>query len=122
MPSVAVIGASQDRRKFGNKAVRAYLQQGWTVHPVNPAGGEIEGLPVAANVRDVPAPVDRIALYLPPDVGMSLLADIAAVAHDEFIVNPGAESEALVARARALGLEPWLTCAIVEIGVSPSTL
>ena len=36
MPSVAVIGASSAHQKYGNKAVRAYLRQGWTVYPVNP--------------------------------------------------------------------------------------
>jgi predicted CoA-binding protein len=122
MPSVAVIGASQDRSKFGNKAVRAYLRQGWTVYPVNPAGGLIEGQAVLASLRDVPAPVDRIALYLPPDVGLDVLDDVAAVEHREFIVNPGAESDELLSRARALGLEPVLACAIMEVGVSPSSL
>jgi predicted CoA-binding protein len=33
---VAVIGASNDRHKFGNRAVRAYQQQGYTVIPINP--------------------------------------------------------------------------------------
>ena len=43
MQTVAVIGASADRSKFGNKAVRAFRAQGWTVVPVNPRGGDIEG-------------------------------------------------------------------------------
>jgi hypothetical protein len=122
MPSVAVIGASRDRHKFGNKAVRAYLRQGWTVHPVNPAGGEIEGQAVLRSVRELPGPVDRIALYLPPESGLDVLADIAAVEHGDFIVNPGAESAALLARAAQLGLSPQLACAILEVGVSPSSL
>ena len=44
MPTVAILGASADRSKFGNKAVRAFLARGYTVYPVNPKGGEIEGL------------------------------------------------------------------------------
>jgi hypothetical protein len=122
MPSVAVVGASRDRRKFGNKAVRAYLQQGWTVYPVNPSPGPIEGLAALASLRDVPAPVERIALYLPPELGVHVLPDVAALPHDEFIVNPGAESDELLARARTLGLSPLLACAIVEVGVSPASL
>ena len=43
-PTVAVVGASADRRKFGNKSVRAHLAQGYDVYPVNPKAGEVEGL------------------------------------------------------------------------------
>jgi len=122
MPAVAVIGASSQRGKFGNKAVRAYLRQGWTVYPVNPAAQKIEGLPAFASVRQLPGPVQRIALYVPPDVGVRLLPDVAAVPHDELFVNPGAESDELLARARALGLSPILGCAILEVGENPSSL
>ena len=45
MKAVAVIGASNDRRKFGNKAVRGYLQQGYTVFPINSQESEVEGIP-----------------------------------------------------------------------------
>ncbi len=121
-PSIAVIGASADRRKFGNKAVRAYQRRGWTVYPVHPTLREIEGLPAHASVRDLPAPLTRIALYLPPGLGLSVLPDIAAVPHEEFIVNPGAGDEALLARARQLGLQPLEVCAILEVGESPAAL
>jgi acyl-CoA synthetase (NDP forming) len=60
MPSVAVIGASADRRKYGNKAVRAYLRQGWTVYPVNSHEPTIEGLPAYRSMRDLPAAPDRV--------------------------------------------------------------
>lgn len=122
MPSIAIIGASTNRAKFGNKCIRAYLQQGWTVHPVNPRAEIIEELPAYATILDVPAPVDRISLYLPPALGTEALADIARVEHNELFVNPGAESPELMEQARALGLRPVQTCAIVEVGVSPSTL
>ena len=54
MKSVAVIGASADRSKFGNKAVRAYLTRGFTVYPVNPKETTIEGLPAFASIDAVP--------------------------------------------------------------------
>ena len=41
---VAVIGASSNRSKFGNRAVRAFQQQGYTVVPINPHETEVEGL------------------------------------------------------------------------------
>jgi predicted CoA-binding protein len=122
MPSVAVIGASADRRKYGNKAVRAYLRQGWTVYPVNPHESTIEGLPAYPSMRHLPAAPDRVSLYLPPEAGLDVLPDLAAMPPKEFYVNPGAESPELIARAEALGLQPIQACSIVEIGVSPSSL
>ncbi|MBI5764116.1 MAG: CoA-binding protein [Planctomycetes bacterium] len=118
--TVAVIGASADRSKYSNKAVRAYLRQGWTVFPINPKGGEIEGLKSYPSMKDLPGPVERVTLYLPPAVGVRALPDIAAAKPAEFYVNPGAESEELVAEAKRLGLEPILACSIIEIGVTPA--
>lgn len=44
MDSIAIIGASSDRSKFGNKAVRAYKRKGFKVFPINPKESKIEGL------------------------------------------------------------------------------
>lgn len=119
MPCVAVIGASGDRSKFGNKAVRAYARREWTVHPVNPKGEPIEGLRTFRSIGEVPHPVDRVALYVPPEVGERLLPGIAAARPGEVWVNPGAGSETLLTRARALGLAPIEGCAILAIGEDP---
>ncbi|MCG3126667.1 MAG: hypothetical protein CHACPFDD_01519 [Phycisphaerae bacterium] len=120
--TVAIVGASADRTKFSNKAIRAYLQQDWEVYPVNPKGGEIEGLRVYASLREIEGDLDRISLYLPPAVGIRVLPDVAAAAPDEFWVNPGAESDELLAEARRLGLDPIVACSIVAVGVSPAAL
>ena len=120
MSTVAVIGASNAAHKYGNKAVRAYLRQGWTVYPVNPTETTVEGLKVYPTVADVPGPVDRVAMYVPPSVGITLLEAIKAKAPAaELFLNPGSESDALLDRATALGLEPIQACAIVDIGERP---
>ncbi|MFN0135307.1 MAG: CoA-binding protein [Phycisphaerae bacterium] len=118
--TVAIVGASSDRTKFGNKSVRAHLAQGWTVYPVNPRGGEIEGLPVYRSVDDLPQPIDRVSLYLPPDLGVQCLPAIARLAPSEFFVNPGAESDELMRESERLGLTPLLACSIVDVGRRPS--
>ena len=117
---VAVIGASNDRRKYGNRAVRAYRSEGWEVFPVNLHEREIEGLPAYKSILDIPGRVDRVTLYLQPEVVPAVLDEVARKGVKEVFFNPGSESSAGIARAEALGLLPILACSIVDIGRSPN--
>lgn len=119
-PVIAIIGASADRSKFGNKAVRAYVEMGWEVFPVNVRGGTIEGIPAVTSVRQITKELDRVTIYLPPEIGIGLLADIAEKKPRDFLVNPGAESPDLLAEAARLGLNPSVACSIVDIGRTPA--
>ena|SRR6185436_18388146 len=122
MKSVAIIGASNHRNKFGNKAVRAYLQQGYTVYPVNLKEIEVEGLTAFKSILDVPARPDLVSVYLPPAVLLDVLPDIAAKGCDELWLNPGTESDEVLAAAERLGLNVVQACSIVGVGVSPAAL
>ena len=95
--TVAVIGASSDRRKFGNKAVRAFHAHGDTVHPVNPHERLIEGLAVYPSVLAIPGTIDMETMYVPPEVGVQILDELARKGVAEVWLNPGSESDALVA-------------------------
>ena len=119
---VAVIGASNDRRKFGNRAVRAYQQQGHTVVPINPHETEVEGLKAYASILDVPGTVDMASFYVQPEIGEELIADVAAKGVREVWLNPGADSDEVIARAKALGIQPIVACSIVAIGQNPYNL
>lgn len=122
MKTIAIIGASSNRQKFGNKAVRAFRQQGYTVFPVNPKETEIEGLPAFKSIRDVPGRPQMISVYLPAPVLLTILPDIAARGCDELWLNPGTESDEVLAEAERLGLNVIQACSIVGVGVSPGEL
>jgi len=123
MPKVvAVIGASSNRNKFGNRAVRAFRQQGYTVVPINPHETEVEGLKAYASVLDVPGTIDMASIYLPPEIGEQVIGEIAQKGIAEVWVNPGAESDELIARAKALHIQPIIACSIVAIGENPYRL
>jgi hypothetical protein len=142
MKSIAVLGASANRQKFGNKCVRAYRDVGYRVYPVNPAEREIEGLPVLRTLAEVPVPVDRISVYLPPALTLALLPAIARAAGataggpnamigvgglggaggpaaTEVWFNPGSADGAVLAEARRLGIAARPGCSIVDIGRRP---
>ena len=122
MPTIAILGASTDRSKYGNKAVRAFAARGYHVYPVNPKATEIEGLQAYPSLAAIPAGValDRISVYLPPAVGLKVLPEIAARGCHELWLNPGSESDELVAAAEKQGLNVIQACSIVDIGLSPS--
>jgi uncharacterized protein len=120
MKTVAVIGASGDRRKFGNKAVRAFVHAGYKVIPINPHERKVEGLNAYASVLDVPDPIDMATVYVPPEIGENVIGEIAQKGIGEVWLNPGAESGALVAKAKSLGIRPIQSCSIIAIGLHPS--
>jgi predicted CoA-binding protein len=119
---VAVIGASNNRRKFGNRALRAYRDQGYTVVPINPHEQEVEGLKSYASVLDVPGPIDMASFYVPPEIGEEIIGEMARKQIAEVWLNPGAESDELIARARALSIKPIVACSIVALGKNPYSL
>ncbi|KAG5175258.1 CoA-binding domain protein, partial [Tribonema minus] len=118
-----VVGATNRRDKFGNKVLRCYQQHGRAVTPVHPALAAIEGLRAYAALRDVPA-----ALRPPLDCGVSVITSPAVTlgvvqqAHElglrKLWLQPGAESEEVVALAAALGMELIYggPCVLVELG------
>ena len=116
---VAVIGASSDRRKFGNKALRAFAHQGFTVVPINPHEREIEGHRAYATVLDVPGTIDMATVYVPPEIGVGVMDELAEKKVAEVWLNPGADGSEVVERARQLGLNAIQACSIIGIGESP---
>jgi predicted CoA-binding protein len=119
MKTVAVIGASPHRYKFGNKALRAFREAGYNAIPITPHHDEVEGLQAYATVLDYPGVIDMATVYVPPDIGERLLEGIAKKGIGEVWFNPGAESPSLVSRAQGLGIRPIQACSIIGIGMSP---
>ena len=117
--TVAVVGASSDRGKFGNKAVRAFQAQGHRVIPINPNEPEVEGLRTFASVLDVPEAIDMATVYVQPDIALRLLDEFEKKGIPEIWINPGAESDALLSEARRRKLNVIAACSIVGIGESP---
>lgn len=122
MKTVAIIGASPDRAKFGNKAVRAFLQRGYIVFPVNPKAAVIEGVAAFKSLAEVPVRPDLVSVYLPPAVLQKILPEIAARGCDELWLNPGTESAEVLALAEQLKLNVIQACSIVALGLSPAEI
>lgn len=119
-PTIAVLGASSNRRKFGNKCVRAFADTGYEVFPINPSEKTIEGFTAYRRLEDVPKPLDCISVYLPPPVSLEYLPDIASAGAGKVWFNPGAADAQVLQAARAAGIHAINGCSVVDIGKSPS--
>ncbi len=120
MKSVAILGASKDRAKFGNKSLRAHAAAGYEVFPIHPRETEIEGLTAFPSLAALPHAVERISVYLAPAVGKALLPEIAQSGAQEVWFNPGAADHELLDEARRLGIPAIDGCSIVDLGLQPS--
>ncbi len=100
----AVVGASRDRSKIGHRVLRAYLQDGRAVYPVNPREQEIEGLKTYPDLASLPMTVHGVSVITPPKVAESIVEQAAAIGAKRIWFQPGAESEQAVARANLLGI------------------
>ena len=117
--TVAVIGASSHRHKYGNKALRAFAKQGYAVIAVNPNESEVEGYRTYASVLDVPGEIEMATVYVQPDVAVRIIEELAQKGVPEVWLNPGADGPAVLRRARELGVNTIQACSIMGIGDSP---
>jgi predicted CoA-binding protein len=120
--TVAIVGASSDRRKFGNKALRAYQAAGHRVIPVNPHEREVEGIRSYRSVLDVPDAIDVATVYVQPEVALQLLPELDKKAIPEIWINPGAESTELLAEAKRRKLNVIAACSIIALGRDPYSI
>ena len=99
----AVVGASTDREKYGNKVLRVYKQNKLDVVPVNPKDGEIEGLKAYPDLASVPGTIDGISIITPPNVTEQIVAQAISLGIKNIWMQSGAESAAAVELAEQAG-------------------
>ncbi|MDR3492147.1 MAG: CoA-binding protein [Gammaproteobacteria bacterium] len=92
----AVVGASSNRNKFGNKVLRCYLQQNKKVYPVNPNEKIIEGIPCIAQIDQLPSNVKSISIVTQPSVTESIVDQAIQKGIQNIWMQPGAESAAAI--------------------------
>lgn len=118
----AVVGASTDREKYGNKVLRAYMERGAEVYPINPKADEVEGLKAYPGLAELPAKVRGISVITPPKVTLMVVEEAARQGVEYVWMQPGAESPEAVRKAAELGLKVIAdgSCFLVVSGIHPA--
>jgi predicted CoA-binding protein len=101
----AVVGASRDRSKFGNRVFRSLRDAGYTVFPVNPKGGTLEGAQVYPSLAELPEPPEVVDMVVPPAVTEQVVEEAYRLGLTRIWMQPGAESEAAIAYCHEHGIE-----------------
>lgn len=114
----AVVGASRDRAKYGNKVLRVYQQDNREVFPINPNTDEVEGLASYADLASLPEAVHGISIITPPNVTESVIEQAGELGIKHIWMQPGAESATALARADELGMNVIAggPCLLVVLG------
>ncbi|MFH0916437.1 MAG: CoA-binding protein [bacterium] len=103
--SWAVVGASQDRSKFGNITFRELKRRGKKVYPVNRKAAEVEGEVCYPSLSALPEKVDRVLIVVPPKQGERVVQEAAESGINSVWFQPGAECEAAMVYCEAHGME-----------------
>lgn len=114
----AVVGASTNREKYGNKVLRCYMQNDLVAWPVHPTEEEIEEITCARDLMSLPEDVHGVSIITPPKITEQVVEDAAKAGIKRLWMQPGAENEASVARAKELGMHVIAggPCLLVALG------
>lgn len=111
----AIVGASNDRAKFGNRIYRDLRSAGYRVYPVNPNIEQVEGDRAYPSLQALPVKPEVADIVVPADVGVRIADDAREAGIRYFWLQPGAETDELIEYARSLGLQViHHACAMAE--------
>ena len=111
----AVVGASENTAKYGNRVFRSLYRSGYTVYPVNPAGGELEGVPMYPTLASLPEMPEVVNLVVPPEVTEKIVREANELGLARIWMQPGAESEAAIDYCHEQGMQVvYDACAMVH--------
>ncbi len=117
-PSFGVVGASNDRSKFGNRILRNYLEHQLKAYPIHPSETSIEGLSCLKSVKDLPQETQSISIITPPAVTEKVVHEAIEKGIKNIWMQPGAESQAAIQAGLQAGMNVIAdgSCLLVVLG------
>jgi len=116
--TIAMVGASNDPTKFSYGVLRVLHETGYDMVPVNPreAGGEIRGLPVVAQLKDIDRPVDMVEVFRSSSVAYAVAEEAIEIGAKVLWMQIGVRNDEAAALAEAAGLKVVMNrCPKIEL-------
>jgi predicted CoA-binding protein len=112
----AVVGATPNTEKFGNKIFKKLKAHGYEVYPVNPMYKEIEGDTCYETLADLPEKVECVNIVVAPERAKRALEDVIALKIENIWFQPGTFTPELIDASETAGLNTvFYNCVLVEL-------
>lgn len=111
-----VIGATENRDRYANRAAHSLLIHGHEIELVGLRPGKIDGHPIHTG-QPVLEDVDTVTMYVGPRNQTGLYEYIKSLKPKRVIFNPGTENPEFEKELRAEGIDPIEACTLVMLSV-----
>jgi len=101
---LAVVGCSRSGKKFGNVIFKELKAKGYDLVPVHPEAKEIQGVPTAPSLDQLPTPVEGVIVVVPPKQTEQVVKDAAAASIKRVWLQQGAASSKAIKIGEEQGL------------------
>ena len=118
-PVWAVVGASNNKAKYGNRIYLKLKEAGYKVYPVNRREQLIEGDTAYSNLTDLPEPPTVINMVVPPREAPAVVEQAQAAGAQAIWFQPGAESQTAARWAQDHGMDVIEACILVQLALKP---
>lgn len=118
--TIALVGATDDPRKFGSSIYRDLKRKGYRVYPVNPQRATVDGDPAYPSLADLPAPPDLVNLVVPPAATLATLRECLRLGLSKVWLQPGAEDAEVLEFLDAHGFD-YLAQACIMVKSRPQS-
>lgn len=116
-PGIALVGATNDSKKYGNIIFRDLRKKNYTVYPVNPRATTVEGETAYRSLEDLVAEktVGLVVYVIPPKMTLEGLKVAESLGLKKVWVQPGAGDETVRAYLDEHGFEYLMdACVMVQ--------
>lgn len=112
----AVVGASENRKKFGYKVLMFLHKRGYMVYGVNPKVNNINGIPCYPDLQSLPEEPGVVSFLVPPEVTFRVVEDGLRRGIKNFWVQPGAGDDAVLEKLMSSGAQMVFNhCVMAEL-------
>ncbi|NCD09173.1 MAG: CoA-binding protein [Negativicutes bacterium] len=111
----ALVGATNNKDKYGCKIYKRLLKAGYEVYPVNPGIAEIDGAKCYASIADLPVVPEVVNIVVPAKFAVGAVKEAAEKGVKIVWLQPGSDKPEVVKAAKDAGLEVIEDCVLTRI-------